>query len=99
MCNDEPEQIKQQIARKLNELPVNCSQRQKLFKVGNTLTSHRILGAQEAVFFTTGFGSSRLYVFINTIRPEKRGRLLKSNGEFRAMSTRDDDVFNPSPLE
>ena len=30
MCKDEPEQIKQQIARKLDELPENCSQRQKL---------------------------------------------------------------------
>ena len=46
MCKDEPEQIKQQIARKLDELPENCSQRQKLLKIGNTLM---ILGAQEAV--------------------------------------------------
>ena len=97
MCKDEPEQIKQQIARKLDELPENCSQRQKLLKIGNTLISHRILGAQEAVFCTTGLhlrGSSRSYVFINTNRPEKRGRLFKSNRELRAMSTGDDDVFH-----
>uniref|UniRef100_A0A1X7V146 Uncharacterized protein n=1 Tax=Amphimedon queenslandica TaxID=400682 RepID=A0A1X7V146_AMPQE len=100
MCKDEPEQIKQQIARKLDELPVNCSQRQKLLKNGNTLISHRILGAQEAVFCTAGLhlrGSSRSYVFINTNRPQKRGRLFKSNREVRAMNT--GDVFNPGPLE
>ena len=99
MRKDEPEQIKQQIARKLDELPENCSQRQKLFKIGNTLISHRILGAQEAVFCTTGLhlrGSSRSYIFINTNR---RGRLFKSNRELRAMSTGDEDVFNPGPLE
>uniref|UniRef100_A0A1X7VR33 Helitron helicase-like domain-containing protein n=1 Tax=Amphimedon queenslandica TaxID=400682 RepID=A0A1X7VR33_AMPQE len=42
MCKDE---IKQQIERKLDKLSVNCSQRQKLLKIGNTLISHRILGA------------------------------------------------------
>ena len=102
MCKDEPEQIKQQIARKLDKLPENCSQRQKLLKIGNTLISHKILAAQEAVFCTTGLhlrGSSRSYVFINTNRPEKRGRLVKSNRQLRAMSTGDDDIFNAGPLE
>ena len=53
MCKDEPEQIKQQIARKLDKLPLNCSQRQKLLQIGNTLISHRIRGAKEAVLCTT----------------------------------------------
>uniref|UniRef100_A0A1X7TTV6 Uncharacterized protein n=1 Tax=Amphimedon queenslandica TaxID=400682 RepID=A0A1X7TTV6_AMPQE len=97
MCKDEPEQMKQQIARKLNELPVNCRKKQKLLKIGNTLKCHRIFGAPEAVFCTTGLhlrGSSQSYVFINTKRPQKRGTLIKSNRELRAMST-EDDVFNP----
>ena len=33
MSKDEPEQIKQQIARKLDGLPENCSQRQKTTKI------------------------------------------------------------------
>uniref|UniRef100_A0A1X7T791 Uncharacterized protein n=1 Tax=Amphimedon queenslandica TaxID=400682 RepID=A0A1X7T791_AMPQE len=32
MCKDEPEQIKQQIAKNLDELPVNCSQSQKILQ-------------------------------------------------------------------
>ena len=52
MCKDEHKQIKQHIARKLDELSENCRQRQKLL---NTLISHRILGAQEAVFCTTRY--------------------------------------------
>uniref|UniRef100_A0A1X7SM91 Uncharacterized protein n=1 Tax=Amphimedon queenslandica TaxID=400682 RepID=A0A1X7SM91_AMPQE len=92
---------KQQIARKLDKLPVNCSQTQKLLKIGNTLISHWIPGALEAVFCTAGLhlrGSSRSYVFINTNRPQKRGKLFKSNRELRAMNT-GDDVFSPGPLE
>ena len=44
-------------------------------------------------------GSSRSYVFVNTNRPEKRGRLVKSNRQLRAMSTGDDDVFNAGRIE
>ena len=89
------------IARKLDELPENCSQRQKQLKIGNSLLSHRILSAQKAVFCITDLhvrGSSRSYVFINTNRSEKRGRLVKSIQQLRAMST-GDDVFNAGPLE
>ena len=39
-----------------------------------------------------------MYVFINTNRPESRGRLVKSNRQLRDMST-GDDVFNAGPLK
>uniref|UniRef100_A0A1X7V6J1 Uncharacterized protein n=1 Tax=Amphimedon queenslandica TaxID=400682 RepID=A0A1X7V6J1_AMPQE len=102
MCKDKLEQIKQQIARKLDELPVNCSQRQNLLKFGNVFNKSQDPQCSEAVFCITSLhlrGSSQLYVFINTNRPEKRGRLFTSNRELVSMSTGDDDVFNPGPLE
>ena len=96
MCKDKPQELKQLISRKLDELPDGCNQRQRLLKIGNTLISHRILSAQEAVYRTTGLhlrGSTRSSIFVNTARPEKRTCILKSRQQLRAMSTEDDDIF------
>ena len=96
MCKDEPQELKQLISRKLDELPDGCNQRQRLLKIGNTLISHRILSAQEAVYRTTGLhlrGSTRSSILVNTARPEKRTCILKSRLQLRAMSTEDDDIF------
>ena len=46
MYKDEPQELKQLISRKLDELPDGCNQRQRLLKIGNTLISHKILSAQ-----------------------------------------------------
>ena len=102
MCKDEPQELKQLISRKLDELPDGCNQRQRLLKIGNTLISHRILSAQEAVYRTTGLhlrGSTRSSIFVNTARPEKRTRILKSRQQLRAMSTEDDDIFQTGLFE
>ena len=84
MCKDEPQELKQLISRKLDELPDGCNQRQRLLKIGNTLISHRILSAQEAVYRTTGLhlrGSTRSSIFVNTARPEKRTMKEESHSQ------------------
>ena len=50
MCKDEPKELRQLISRNLEKLPVNCTQKYGLLKIGNTSISHRILSAQEAVY-------------------------------------------------
>ena len=54
MCKDEPKELRQLISRNQEKLPGNCTQKSRLLKIGNTLISHRILSAQEAVYRTTG---------------------------------------------
>ena len=73
-----------------------------LLKIGNTLISHRILSAQEAVYRTTGLhlrGSTRSSIFVNTARPEKRTHILKSRQQLRAMNTEDDNIFQTGLFE
>ena len=88
MCKDEPQQLRQLIATNLDKLPHNSTQRQRLLKIGNTLISHRILSAQEAVYRTTGLhlrGSTRSTIFINTSKPDKRVKILKSTLQLREL--------------
>ena len=96
MCKDEPKELRQLISRNLEKLPGNCTQKSRLLKIGNTLISHRILSAQEAVYRTTGLhlrGSSRGTIFVNTGRPQKRTRVIKSTRKLQEMDGGDTDVF------
>ena len=54
MSKDEPKELRQLISHNLEKLPINFTQKSRLLKIGNTLISHRILSAQEAVYQTTG---------------------------------------------
>ena len=90
MCKDEPKELRELISRNLEKLPENCTQKSRLLKIRNTLISHCILSAQEAVYRTTGLhlhGSSRGTIFVNTGRPQKRTRVIKPPSTF-GMSTR-----------
>ena len=96
MCKDEPQELKQLIAANLARLPENSTQRQRLLKIGNTLISHRVLSAQEAVYRTTGLhlrGSTRSSVFVNTARPEKHTKILRPTHQLRSMAGSDTNVF------
>ena len=102
MCKDEPKELRQLISRNLEKLPRNCTQKSRLLKIGNTLISHRILSAQEAVYRTTGLhlrGSSRGTIFVNTGRPQKRTRVIKSTRKLREMDGGDTDVFESGLYE
>ena len=68
-------------------------------KIGNTLISHRILSAQEAVYRTTGLhlrGSTRSTIFINTSKPDKR---VKSTHQLRELDESDTNVFQTGLFE
>ena len=102
MCKDKPKELRQLISRHLEKLPGNCTQKSGLLKIGNTLISHRILSAQEAVYRTTGLhlrGSSRGTIFVNTGRPQKRTRVIKSTRKLREMDGGDTDVFESGLYE
>ena len=94
MCK---QQLRQLIATNLD--PQNSTQRQRLLKIGNTLISHRILSAQEAVYRTTGLhlhGSTRSTIFINTSKPDKRVKILKSTHQLCELDT---NVFQTGLFE
>ena len=102
MCKDKPQQPRQLIATNLDKLPQNNTQRQRLLKIGNTLISHRILSAQEAVYCTTGLhlrGSTRSTIFINTSKPNKRVKILKSTHQLRKLDESDTNVFQTGLFE
>ena len=102
MGKDEPKELRQLISRNLEKLPEHCTQKSRLLKIGNTLISHRILSAQEAVYRTTGLhlrGSSRGTIFVNTGRPHKRTRVIKSTRKLREMDGGDTDVFESGLYE
>ena len=102
MCKDEPKELRQLISRNLKNLRENCTQKSRLLKKFNTLISHRILSAQEAVYQTTSLhlhGSSRGTVFVNTGRPHKRTRIIKSTRKLREMDGGDTDVFESGLYE
>ena len=95
-AKDEPQELKQLIATNLAQLPENSTQRQRLLKISNTLISHRVLSAQEAVYRTTGLhlrGSTCSSVFVNTARPEKRTKILRPTHQLRSMAGSDTNVF------
>ena len=43
--------------------------------------------------------STRSSIFVNTARPVKRTRILKSQQQLRAMNTEDDDIFQTGLFE
>ena len=89
MCKDEPQQLRQLIATNLDKLPQNSTQRQRLLKIGNTLISHRILSAQEAVYRTTGLH----------LRGSTRVKILKSTHQLRELDESDTNVFQTGLFE
>ena len=102
MCKDEPKELRELISRNLEKLPGNCTQKSCLLKIRNTLISHRILSAQEDVYRTTGLhlrGSLRGTIFVNTGRPQKRTRVIKSTRKLQEMDGGDTDVFESGLYE
>ena len=96
MCKDEPQELKQLIAANLARLPENSTQCQRLLKIGNTLISHHVLSAQEAVYHTTGLHLCRSTcssVFVNTARPEKRTKIFRPTHQLCSMAGSDTNVF------
>ena len=102
MRKDEPKELRQLISRSLEKLPENCTQKSRLIKIGNTLISHCILSAWEAVYQTTSLhlhGSSRGTIFVNTGRPQKSTRVIKSTRKLLEMDGGDTDVFESGLYE
>ena len=84
MCKGESEEVRKAIREALESLPTQASSRKRLSKVGNTMLTHRELSAQEAAYRLCHLPlkeNSRKVVFLNTARPEKRTRLLKSRSD------------------
>ena len=98
MCKGESEEVKKVIRDALNTLPANASIRKKLSQVGNTMLSHRELSAQEAAYRLGNLplkDSTRKVVFVNTVGPEKRTRLLKSRSELFELGDHHTAIFQP----
>ena len=78
MCKDEPKELRQLISRNLEMLPGNCTEKSRLLKIGNTLISHRILSAQEAVYRTTCLhlrGSWRGTIFVKASEKDESNKV------------------------
>ena len=62
------------------------------------MLSHRELSAQEAAYRLCNLplkDSTRKVVFVNTVRPENRTRLLKSRSELFELGDHDTAIFQP----
>ena len=98
MCKGESEEVRKAIREALVSLPAHASSRQRLSKVGNTMLTHRELSAQEAAYRLCHLPlkeNSRKVVFLNTSRPEKRTRLLKSRSDLLQLEDDSSDIFIP----
>ena len=82
----------------MESLPPQASTRKRLSKIGNTMLTHRELSAQEAAYRLYHLPlkeNSRKVVFLNTARPEKRTRLLKSRSELLELEDDSSCIFAP----
>ena len=98
MCKSESEEVRKAIRDASESLPPQASTRKRLSKIGNTMLTHRELSAQEAAYRLCHLllkENSRKVVFLNTIRPEKRTRLLKSRSELLELEDDSSDIFAP----
>ena len=98
MCKSESEEVRKAIRDALESLPPQASTRKRLSKIGNTMLTHRELSAQEAAYRLCHLPlkeNSRKVVFLNTARPEKRMRLLKSRSELLELEDDSSDIFAP----
>ena len=98
MCKGESEEVRKAIREALESLPAQASSRKRLSKVGNTMLTHRELSAQEAAYRLCHLPlkeNSRKVVFLNTARPEKRTRLLKSRSDLLQLEDDSSDIFIP----
>ena len=98
MCKGESEEVRKAIREALESLPTQASSRKRLSKVGNTMLTHRELSAQEAAYRLCHLPlkeNSRKVVFLNTARPEKRTRLLKSRSDLLQLEDDSSDIFIP----
>ena len=98
MCKGESEEVRKAIREALESLPAQASSRKRLSKVGNTMLTHRELSAQEAAYRLCHLPlkeNSRKVVFLNTLRPEKRTRLLKSRSDLLQLEDDSSDIFIP----
>ena len=98
MCKGESEEVRKAIREALESLPAHASSRKHLSKVGNTMLTHREMSAQEAAYRLCHLPlkeNSRKVVFLNTSRPEKRTRLLKSRSDLLQLEDDSSDIFIP----
>ena len=98
MCKGDGKEVKKTIREALESLPTQASSRKRLSKVGNTMLTHRELSAQEAAYRLCHLPlkeNSRKVVFLNTARPEKRTRLLKSRSDLLQLEDDSSDIFTP----
>ena len=92
------EEVRKAIREALESLPTQASSRKRLSKVGNMMLTHRELSAQEAAYrlcYLPLKENSRKVVFLNTARPEKRARLLKSRSDLLQLEDDSSDIFIP----
>ena len=98
MCKGESEEVRRVIREALESLPPQASSRKRLSKVGNTMLTHRELSAQEAAYRLCHLPlkeNSRRVIFLNTAKPEKRTRLLKSRSGLLELEDDSTDIFVP----
>ena len=98
MCKSGSEEVRKAIRDASESLPPQASTRKRLSKIGNTMLTHRELSAQEAAYRLCHLPlkeNSRKVVFLNTTRPEKRTRLLKSRSELLELEDDSSDIFAP----
>ncbi|XP_078677726.1 uncharacterized protein LOC144914113 [Branchiostoma floridae x Branchiostoma belcheri] len=99
VAKSEPVELYQTISKRLKCLPESASIRKKMFTIGNTLLSHRLISAQEAAFFLAELPykrSSRSTIFINTARPDNRTRILKPKADIERLDDKDQNIYMPN---
>ena len=90
------------ISDALANLPEEASQRRRLLKIAHTVTAHRLLSQQEAVYMLAGLPlrhSSRGIVFVNARFPANRTRFLRPAHELCQLDAADEDVFKKGLIE
>ena len=98
MCKGESKEVRKAIREALERLPTQASSRKHLSKVGNTMLTYRELSAQEAASRLCHLPlkeNSRKMMFLNTARPEKQTRLLKSRSDLLQLEDNSSDIFIP----
>ncbi|XP_078586291.1 uncharacterized protein LOC144868192 [Branchiostoma floridae x Branchiostoma japonicum] len=99
VAKSEPVQLYQTVCRRLKSLPHDSSIRKKLFTIGNTLLSHRLISAQEAAYFLAELPykrSSRTTIFINSAKPNNRTRILKPKADIEVLDDKDQNIYMPN---
>lgn len=103
ICKSELDELKSALGNLIHQVfkeNPSIPRYQRLLKIGLCVLRHRRLSRQEAAYRLSNLNLiSRKYIFVNTMLPEKRFRLLRSKQELDNLPNDSEVIFHNNMLD